>query len=188
MRRCSLITLMLVLLSSACSSRHASVLTHAYLGRHTLESPKPITVTVRSQRVGSQYVYLTKRRKDNSKAYVLRSDMNVAKSAGEGTGSSEFTNPHIVFSGREGQQLVADAPHAVILMKERSLLMNGGVRAQTSDGMFVKADTLTYNEMTDRLHGVGHVLVTTPRGERLTGDRIDANLHLSEMRIFHDRY
>jgi lipopolysaccharide assembly outer membrane protein LptD (OstA) len=118
---------------------------------------------------------------------MLRSDENVAESAGEGTGRSEFVNPHIIFTGREGQKLIADAPHAVILVKERNLLMDGGVHARTSDGMTVRSDTLTYNEATDRLHGSGRVVVTTPRGERLTGDRIDADLRLSQMRIFHDR-
>lgn len=150
-------------------------------------SPTPIVVRVRSERIGSRYVYLTRRRKDNSEAYMLRSDENVAESAGEGTGRSEFVNPHIIFTGREGQKLIADAPHAVILVKERNLLMDGGVHARTSDGMTVRSDTLTYNEATDRLHGSGRVVVTTPRGERLTGDRIDADLRLSQMRIFHDR-
>jgi hypothetical protein len=150
-------------------------------------TPTPLSIKVRSERVGSRYVYLTKRRKDGTRAYVLRSDVNVAESAGEGTGRSEFTNPHIVFSERGGKRLVADAPHAVILVKEKTLLMDGGVHAVTSDGMTLNSDTLRYDETADRLHGRGHVLVTTPRGERLAGDRIDANLRLSEMRITHDR-
>jgi hypothetical protein len=150
-------------------------------------SPPPFSVKIRSERVGSRYVYLSKRRKDGTQAYVLRSDSSVAESAGEGTGRSEFINPHISFLGRGGKQMVADAPHAVILVKEKSLLMDGGVHALTSDGMMLNADTLRYDEATDHLRGKGHVLVTTPRGERLVGDRIEANLRLSEMRITHDR-
>jgi lipopolysaccharide assembly outer membrane protein LptD (OstA) len=117
---------------------------------------------------------------------MLRSDVNIAESAGEGTGRSDFTNPHIIFSEHGGKRLVADAPHAVILVKEKSLVMDGGVQALTSDGMMLHSDVLKYDEASDRLRGEGHVLVTTPRGERLAGDRIDANLHLSEMRITHD--
>jgi hypothetical protein len=151
-------------------------------------SPTPLAIKVRSLRIGNRYVYLTKRRTDNTEAYILRSDANVAESAGEGTGRSDFSNPHIVFAERTGQRLVADAPHAVILVKEKNLLMDGGVRAHTSDGMTLQSDALTYDETTDRLHGVGNVLVTTPRGERLTGDVIDANVRLSEMRISHVRH
>jgi hypothetical protein len=144
----------------------------------------PITVRDLSQRVNSQYVYLTKRRRDNSKAYTLRADANVSESAGQGTGRSDFTNPHIIFAERTGETLVADAPHASIV---ESIVMTGGVRARTSDGMALQCDTLTYDEGSDRLHGRGHVLVQTPRGERLSGDRIEANLRLSEMQLTHDR-
>jgi len=148
----------------------------------------PITVRDLSQRVNSEYVYLTKRRRDNSKAYTLRADANVSESAGQGTGRSDFTNPHIIFAERAGQTLVADAPHASIVESRKSIVMTGGVRARTSDGMLLQCDTLTYDEGSDRLHGRGNVLVKTPRGERLTGDRIEANLRLSEMQLTHDRH
>jgi LPS export ABC transporter protein LptC len=148
----------------------------------------PITVRDLSQRVNSQYVYLTKRKKDKSKAYTLRADANVSESAGRGTGRSDFTNPHIIFAGRKGETLVADAPHASIVESRKSIVMTGGVRARTNDGMALQCDTLTYDEGSDRLHGSGHVLVKTPRGERLSGDRIEANLRLSEMQLTHDRH
>jgi lipopolysaccharide assembly outer membrane protein LptD (OstA) len=148
----------------------------------------PITVRDLSQRVNSEYVYLTKRRRDNTKAYTLRADANVSESAGQGTGRSDFTNPHITFAGRAGETLVADAPHASIVESQKSIVMTGGVRARTSDGMLLQCDTLTYDEGSDRLHGRGHVLVKTPRGERLSGDRIEANLRLSEMQLSHDRH
>jgi LPS export ABC transporter protein LptC len=145
----------------------------------------PLSITVRSRRIGSQYVYITKRRKDNTQAYALRSDASFAQSVGE-AGRSEFTNPHIVFTDRSGRRLIADAPHAEVSVEERELMLDGGVVAHTSDGMTLKSDTLFYDEVSDQLHGKGHVVVTTPRGERLVGDRIDANLHLSKMRISHD--
>jgi len=176
-------------LMSACSDhRNANPApSRKAAGARSSGAPPAFSVKIRSERVGSRYVYLIKRRKDGTQAYVLRSDSSVAESAGEGTGRSEFINPHIIFSGHEGKQMVADAPHAVILVKEKSLLMDGGVHALTSDGMTLDSDTLSYDEATDHLRGRGHVLVTTPRGERLVGDRIDANLRLSEMRITHDR-
>jgi Lipopolysaccharide-assembly, LptC-related len=176
-------------LISACSEHQASNPAPSQKVRNAGAggTPPAFSVKVRSERVGSRYVYLIKRRKDGSQAYVLRSDSSVAESAGGGTGRSEFINPHIIFSGRAGKQLVADAPHAVILVKEKSLMMDGGVHALTNDGMTLNSDTLGYDEATDHLRGRGHVLVTTPRGERLVGDRIDANLRLSEMRITHDR-
>jgi lipopolysaccharide assembly outer membrane protein LptD (OstA) len=174
-----------VLLISACSQHRIAPSRNTVARSNGV--PPAFSVKIRSERVGSRYVYLSKRRKDGTQAYVLRSDSSVAESAGEGTGRSEFINPHIIFSGRGRKQMIADAPHAVILVKEKSLLMDGGVHALTSDGMTLNSDTLRYDEGTDHLRGRGHVLVTTPRGERLVGDRIDANLRLSEMRITHDR-
>ncbi|HEY0797611.1 MAG TPA: LPS export ABC transporter periplasmic protein LptC [Candidatus Baltobacteraceae bacterium] len=144
-------------------------------------------ITVHDNRVGSQYVELAKRRKDNSIAYTLRADSNVSESDGQGTGRSDFTNPHIVFTEPKGGSLVTDAPAATILERDKSIIMTGGVHARSGDGMALSCDSLTYNEVRNRLHGEGHVVVVTPRGERLSGDRIDANLRLSEMQITHDR-
>ncbi len=143
-------------------------------------------ITIRSQRVGSRYVYLTKRRKDGGEEYTLRSDANVIESGGSGGGWSTFVNPHIVFVGRTGERLTADARRAVILQQQKSMLMSGDVLARTADGVRLRCDRLRYDEMDERLHGDGNVVVTTPRGERLTGDRVDADLRLSEMRIIHE--
>jgi len=168
-----------LLLLAACSSA-------PHAGPSPSAAP-PITIRDISNRVNTRYVYLTERRRDNSKVYTLRADQNVSESAGQGTGRSDFTNPHIIFAERTGETLVADAPSATILEGQKSIVMTGGVHARTSDGMLLQCDTLTYSELTDRLHGTGNVQVVTPRGERLSGDRIDANLRLSEMQLTHDR-
>jgi LPS export ABC transporter protein LptC len=167
-----------LLLLAACSSGPKSA---------PSSSAQPIMLRDISVRDNSRYVYLTERRRDNSKVYTLRADANVSESAGQGTGRSDFTNPHIIFAERTGETLVADAPRATIFEGRKSIVMSGGVHARTSDGMLLQCDTLTYSEATDRLHGAGDVQVVTPRGERLSGDRIDANLRLSEMQLSHDR-
>jgi lipopolysaccharide assembly outer membrane protein LptD (OstA) len=59
--------------------------------------------------------------------------------------------------------------------------MTGGVRARTSDGKTLTCDTLRYNDATGRLLGEGNVVLTSPLGEQLRGQRLDADVRLSKL-------
>ena len=61
--------------------------------------------------------------------------------------------------------------------------MSNGVHARTQDGITLTSDTLTYDDRTEHIHGTGNVVVTTPRGERLQGNTIDADTKLDHVRI-----
>jgi hypothetical protein len=63
------------------------------------------------------------------------------------------------------------------------VLMTGGVHAHTQDGVTLTCDTMRYDDRTQSIHGTGHVLLTTPRGESLAGDTIDADLKLDHVRV-----
>jgi LPS export ABC transporter protein LptC len=136
-------------------------------------SAVPIQLTASA--IGSHYLYLTKQRR-NRKIYVLRADSEKGHYFGQDTGLSEFVNPHVTFFGTDGKRLVADAPAATVSEREKSVLMTGGVRARSQDGMTLRSDTLRYNDANDVVHAEGNVVVTTLRGERLEGSTLDWNL------------
>ncbi|GAC1299340.1 MAG: hypothetical protein NVSMB19_03270 [Vulcanimicrobiaceae bacterium] len=134
-----------------------------------------IPINVSANRVGKHYVYLTKA-KANRKLYVLRADGERGHYFGAETGVSTFVNPHIVFYGRDGKQLVADAPTGTVVEKEKTVRMSGGVRARAQDGLTLHCDTLRYDDETDLVHGIGNVTVISPRGEELQGETLTWNL------------
>jgi LPS export ABC transporter protein LptC len=135
----------------------------------------PPPVNFYGQRVGSHYVYATKQ-KGAKTVYVLRADSVDAVYNGALTGRSNFTNPHVTFFGQAGKRLVADAPAGTVVEKDKTVVMTGGVRARTQDGMTLSSDTMRYQDDTQMVHGAGHVIVTLTTGEQLRGDTVDWNL------------
>jgi LPS export ABC transporter protein LptC len=139
-------------------------------------------IKLRSKSVGSKYIYLTKQ-KNNRKVYTLRADSQTGEYFGQDTGRSDFTNPHVTFFDTQGRTMVADAPRGTVLEKDKSVVMSGGVRARTESGMTLNCDTLRYNDQTQLVHGEGNCLLTSPDGEQLRGQRIDADVHLSTVHV-----
>jgi LPS export ABC transporter protein LptC len=135
----------------------------------------PPPVNFKGERVGSHYVYATKQKGAHT-VYVLRADSVNAVYNGALTGRSNFTNPHVTFFGQAGKRLVADAPAGTVVEKDKTVVMTGGVRARTQDGMTLSSDTLRYQDDTQMVHGAGHVIVTLTTGEQLRGDTVDWNL------------
>jgi LPS export ABC transporter protein LptC len=132
-------------------------------------------VNFQGRRVGSHYVYATKQ--DGAhQIYVLRADTVDAVYNGATTGRSNFVNPHVVFYGETGKRLTADAPAGTVVEKDKTVLMTGGVHARTQDDMTLTSDTLRYDDSTQIVHGVGHVVVSFPAGEQLQGETVDWNL------------
>lgn len=140
----------------------------------------PIKVT--SNRVGKRLVTLTEQKRGR-KVYVLHADANESDRFAAGTGRSVFTRPHIVFYEPRGKTLIADAPIATVEELSKTVVMSGGVRARTQDGIELTCETLRYDDRTEHIHGTGNVVVTTPRGERLEGSTIDADTRLDHVRI-----
>jgi hypothetical protein len=138
-------------------------------------TPTAVPLSLRSNKVGSRYIYLTKQ-KANRKVYVLRADSETGQYFGGDTGRSDFVNPHVTFFATSGRVIVADAPAGTIVEKDKTVTMTGGVRARTDDGKTLTSDTLRYNDESETLYGDGNVVVTTPQGERLSGSVLVWNL------------
>jgi hypothetical protein len=143
-------------------------------------SPVPVTITsVGNRKAGVTFAL----QRNGRRVYSIAAAANLSKRIGEGTGRSVFKNPPVIFYDRDGTTLSADAPAATVAEADRSIVMSGGVKARTGSGIKLSCSTLTYDDRTQRLLGQGDVVMTTPRGERLEGQRVDADVRLSQVRV-----
>jgi LPS export ABC transporter protein LptC len=144
-------------------------------------SPVPVHVT--SSGNGRETV-LTEM-KDRRTIYVVRAASFEADttSGASATGSGTFAQPRITFIDRDGERTQAAAPKAVLTGDDKSVLMVGGVQARSQDGNVLHCDQLRYDGQTERIHGEGHVEVTTPSGLVLTGDLIDGDSQLKDVKV-----
>jgi LPS export ABC transporter protein LptC len=144
-----------------------------------------VPVRIRSVTKGSQYIYLTEQKKDRI-VYKLRAESNTSIRLSEGNGISDFERPHVIFYGSGGRSIVADAPHARVAEREKTVTMTGGVHSRTNEGMTLTSDTLRYDDASEILHGEGNVNISTKQGEHFSGQRMEYNLRTTEMRVFGD--
>jgi len=177
MSRRAVFAVCLAAMASGCSGQPGPAASPSPLaaGSATPAASTPPPVNFHGERVGSHYVYATKQ-KGARTVYVLRADSVDAVYNGALTGVSNFTNPHVTFFGQAGKRLVADAPAGTVVEKDKTVVMTGGVRARTQDGMTLSSDTMRYQDDTQIVHGAGHVIVTLTTGEQLRGDTVDWNL------------
>jgi LPS export ABC transporter protein LptC len=173
--------LALLALATACTTRPSQPARPTPSGAPA-PTPSTLPIKVTSNRVGKRLVTLTEQKRGR-KVYVLRADANESDRFAAGTGRSVFTRPHVVFFEPGGKTLTADAPIATVEEVSKTVVMSGGVRSRTQDGITLTCDTLRYDDRTEHIHGTGNVVVTTPRGERLEGNTIDADTRLDHVRI-----
>jgi LPS export ABC transporter protein LptC len=146
-------------------------------------TPTPIPIKVRSNGPTHGRVVLTEKKPSGRVVYVLHADSNVSDRFAAGSGRSVFTRPRIVFYQVNGKTLTAVSPAATVEEQSKTVLMTGGVRATTQDGIVLTCDQLLYDDRASMIHGRGHVVITTPRGERLNGDRIDSDMQLDHVHV-----
>ncbi len=115
------------------------------------------------------------------KIYDLRAVSETGQYLGSNTGRSDFTDPVVTFYERSGGRIVARAPAGTIVEKDKTVQMSGGVTAKTDDGKTLASDTLRYDDETQQLDGDGNVSLTTPAGEKLTGDAFQWNLRTGKL-------
>ena len=150
----------------------------------TAPAPTPVPVHVTSSGNG-RYTVLTEMKHQRT-IYIVRARSFVADTAAgrSATGSGTFERPEITFVDRNGSRTVADAPKAVLSSADKSVIMTGGVRARSQDGNVLACDRLRYDGNTERIHGDGHVVLQTPAGLTLTGDQLDGDARLQNVRVY----
>ena len=143
----------------------------------------PLHVTS-SGRAG-QFTVLSETKRHRT-IYTIRANAFAADTAAghDETGSGVFDQPHITFVDRTGARTIADAPKAVLTSADKSVLMTGGVHARSQDGTVLSCDRLRYDGTSERIHGDGHVVMTTPNGLTLVGDEIDGDARLANVRVY----
>jgi lipopolysaccharide assembly outer membrane protein LptD (OstA) len=148
-------------------------------------TPTPLPLHLISNGTAGQYTTLSEMKHQRT-IYIVRANSFVADTtAGHtATGSGSFDQPHITFIDRSGARTVADAPKAVLTSADKSVLMTGGVHARSQDGNVLSCDRLRYDGTSERIHGDGNVVMTTPQGFTLVGDEIDGDARLENVRVY----
>ncbi|MDQ2679855.1 MAG: LPS export ABC transporter periplasmic protein LptC [Candidatus Eremiobacteraeota bacterium] len=116
----------------------------------------------------------------NRKLYEVQAKSFVGVRGSSAT--ANLRHAHVIFYDRDGTTLTADSPLAVVDEKTKRVTMSGGVHALTSTGIALLCDELTYDHVTDRVHGQGNVKITK-QGYTLTGTTIDSDLSLSQVHM-----
>ncbi len=175
--------LLLVALLAACAHPAAAPAPKASAG--PVQTPTPLPLHVTSFGGNGQYTTLSEMKHQRT-IYTVRATSFEADTAASrtATGSGSFVDPHITFVDRSGARTVADAPKAVLTSADKSVLMTGGVRARSQDGNVLSCDRLRYDGNTERIHGDGHVVMTTPTGLTLVGDEVDGDARLADVRVY----
>ena len=174
--------LVLVALLAACAHAGAPA---GGGGATPAPTPTPLPLHLTSNGASGQYTTLTEMKHQRT-IFIVRANSFVADTAAghTATGSGSFDQPHITFIDRSGARTIADAPKAVLTSADKSVLMTGGVHARSQDGNVLSCDRLRYDGTTERIHGDGNVVLTTPQGLSLVGDEIDGDAKLENVRVF----
>ncbi len=149
------------------------------------DTPTPLPLHITSTGRAGQYTTLSEMKHQRT-IYIIRATSFAADTATgrTPTGSGTFLQPHITFIDRNGARTIADAPEAVLTSADKSVLMTGGVHARSQDGNVLSCDRLRYDGNTERIHGDGHVVMTTPTGLVLVGDELDGDARLQDVRVY----
>jgi LPS export ABC transporter protein LptC len=140
----------------------------------------PLIVT--GQGTAAQPIRILQSTKENRVQYELLA-RSLQSSGSPGTERITFSTVHVTFHGKDGSQLEADAPKALIDQRANTVTLSGGVRARNNAGMTLLCDTLTYNRDTEMIGGTGHVAITNKNGLRADGSRFDSDIALTHTRM-----
>jgi len=173
----------------ACSgppSRETATPTPAALPVKTA-APTPEPVHIETNSTGDKYITVVQRVNDaGSKRTRIAYQLRAVSSRADIVGAQSvvtFEQPHITFLDRQGKKLIADSPQAKITQRDKSVLMGRGVHARADDGSVLTCDTLRYDGRTEKLHGQGHVVLSGPNNLTLSGNYLEGDVRLDDVRI-----
>jgi len=145
-------------------------------------TPKGLDLHITGQGTAGNPVRFVGQGKDDRVEYELLADR--AESSGVmGSARVVFRNARITFHDKNGTTLDASAPEAVYDQAASTLTLQGGVKAQTQNGMTLTCRELQYDHADETLHGRGNVAIVDPKGFRGTGNRFDSDISLTHYRM-----
>ena len=146
-------------------------------------SDAAVPLHIETQAGGGRYVTIVQTVPPGRKVYTIRALSSDASRSASGDAAAILAQPHVTFLDRSGRATIADAPKATVTERNKTVIMTGGVRATTSDGSVMTCDRLTYTGLGERLHGEGHVVLTSRDGITFGGSRLDGDVRLQTVRV-----
>jgi LPS export ABC transporter protein LptC len=149
-------------------------------------SAAPIPIHVETHGRNGEYVTIVET-SHRRKVYTIRALSGQMQRSGTNEATGDLEQPHVTFFDKGGAQTIADAPKAHSSERDKSVVMTGGVHARTSAGIVLTCDTLRYDARSERLHGSGNVALHAPNGVDMSGDDIDGDVKLQDVKITRGR-
>jgi hypothetical protein len=181
---------LVLLLAAACAREPAAgpATPSASPAQHAAASPSvsPVPIHIETRGANGEFVTIveTIRRR---KVYTIRALSGEMQRNGTNEATGDLVQPHVTFFDKSGAKTIADAPKAHSAERDKSVVMTGGVHARTTSGVMLTCDTLRYNSKSERLHGSGHVELHAPNGVDMSGDDIDGDVRLQDVKITRGR-
>lgn len=178
----ALVTVILIALLAGCA-RHPS---HADVAQSATPVPAPsgtaVPIRIVTQGGDGKYTNVVQTVRGR-KVYTIRALSSEGEQTGSGNAVATLEQPHVTFVDKSGTATIADAPKAHLTERDKNIVMTGGVHATTSNGSVMTCDVLTYNGQTERLHGDGHCRIVGSNGVEMTGNHVDGDVRLQEVKI-----
>jgi LPS export ABC transporter protein LptC len=115
--------------------------------------------------------------------YRILADSNDSRRMTNGTYTSHFVNPSVLFLSEDGGRMRATARTADADGTAKVVTLNDAVHIYAADGSTMTCDRFSYDEANHRMHGSGHVTVVTKQGETLRGQDVTGDLHFQSLHI-----
>jgi len=140
-------------------------------------------ITIRSHGNAKQPVRIFEKQ-GNRAVYELIAKSTESTLQSQNQFRGTFAQTHVTFYGAtSGSTLAGDAPVTTVDRAKESVLMQGGVKAHTSEGVLLTCDQLEYNRSTGRVRGTGNVRIVSKDGYTLTGGSFTSDLRLTQVHM-----
>jgi lipopolysaccharide assembly outer membrane protein LptD (OstA) len=140
-------------------------------------------ITVRSRGNSHQPVRIVEKQ-GNRLVYELLAASTESSLQSQNQFRGTFSATRVTFYGSTpGSTLTGTAPTTTVDRAKESVLMQGGVKAHTSEGVLLDCDRLQYDRTTGRLLGSGNVRIVSRDGYTLTGGSFTSDLRLTQVHM-----
>jgi len=148
---------------------------------HVRPTATPLVLEIRGRGAVNRPVHLIQQ-VHNRVDYDLLASSYESKGP-QGLTRAVFSDARVTFRDRNGSEITASAPQAVVDQGANTVTLLDGVHARSSSGMTLQCTQLVYDRASQMLHGNGTVVVTDPKGFRATGTSFDSDISLTHMRM-----
>lgn len=181
MRRAALLCMLAL---GACNPHPHGALKATQSPSSPLATPSALSLHIQGRGNAHREVVIIEQEK-NRTIYQLRAKTYESTVGAQGAGfKGRFRHAHVTFFERNGTTLAAEAPTALVDKSSQRVTLEGGVRAQTSAGIRLTCDILTYERSSGRIRGEGNVRIRQPSaGYDVSGGNFESDVELNNVRM-----